>query len=348
MEICLFTSFVFIFSIVCYFILLKFSTNLGVRKKHEGQVRFSTDQKPALGGIVFYVAFILSAMAYSVLDNQVEISRFVLIVIAVTFSFLIGLADDAYNTNPLLKFTGQLICSILLILAGVYVRIFEVDILNYFVTSIWVIGIMNSINMLDNMDGTATITGLTIAIITYLFGWVLGYEEFLLYVNIGLIAVLTAFLFFNWHPSKLYMGDSGSMTLGILLAILGIAMFWNPIDINDETMIPKRILVVIAVFIVPIADTTSVVINRIRKGTSPFVGGKDHTTHHLSYLGVPVPMVPLVLLILSILGGLLAILIAIEKNWTILRIVLYSFTLLAMLIGIYSFTRIKKIHKLKK
>lgn len=334
---------VFLFSIICYFILLKFSTNLGIRKNHEGQIRFSAEQKPALGGVVFYVAFILSVLCYAVFSPLIETIHLIVIVIAVTLSFLIGLADDAFNTIPSLKLIGQLACAIILILGGFYINIFELNGLNYILTILWIIGMMNSINMLDNMDGTASASSLLIALVLFLIGYIHGDNlSLIMYINIGFIAVLLAFLFYNWHPSKMYMGDSGSMLLGLVLAILGIQLLWNPSDIYENSFNTKRILMVLAVFIVPISDTFSVVVNRLRRKTSPFVGGKDHTTHHLNYLGVPVKMIPLVLIFLSLIGGFLALSILQTQTWTGFTILLYLVLIFSLLFVIYSFTFSKK------
>ena len=146
---------------------------------------------------------------------------------------------------------------------------------------------MNSINMLDNMDGITAQTSffiITTAIIFLSFNS--GFEKYDYMICLGAIGSLIGFLFYNFHPSRMFMGDSGSQFLGLLVAIIGIKYFWNIEDFKTGTTIPtKQIVTVLIVFTLPIVDTTSVVINRIARKSSPFVGGKDHTTHHLSYLG---------------------------------------------------------------
>ena len=105
-------------------------------------------------------------------------------------------------------------------------------------------------------------------------------------IIMGVFASLLGFIKYNWYPSKMYMGDTGSQFLGIFLAVLGINFLWNH-DSNIEIYgWTKQLTVVILFFIVPIIDTSTVVIKRISKGKSPLVGGNDHTTHHLSYLGL--------------------------------------------------------------
>ncbi len=107
-----------------------------------------------------------------------------------------------------------------------------------------------------------------------------------LLVLIGVLASLLAFLRFNWHPSKMYMGDTGSQFLGVFLAAMGIIYFWNDPYNPNMQISGKLFSITVMTFILPILDTTVVVINRLSKGQSPFIGGKDHTTHSLAYLGL--------------------------------------------------------------
>ena len=127
-----------------------------------------------------------------------------------------------------------------------------------------------------------------------------------LFLMITLLGCLAGFIFFNWHPSKMYMGDTGSQYLGVLLAALGINYLWNPIT-TDEFAISRQILIPIISFIIPIIDTTTVTIKRLRRGNSPFVGGRDHTTHHLSYMGLSEKQVAAVVALISIISSAIVI-----------------------------------------
>jgi len=120
------------------------------------------------------------------------------------------------------------------------------------------------------------------------------------------LAALLGFLYFNWNPSKMYMGDTGSQYLGVLLAALSIKYLWNPVT-TEEFSISRQFLIPIISFIIPIVDTTTVVIKRISNGKSPFIGGKDHTTHHLSYLGLTEKQVALVVTLISLFSSLIVI-----------------------------------------
>ena len=281
---------IIIFSLLINSIMLKFVKTLGTKNQKEDAQRWSNDTKPAIGGIGFFLLFLISFCCYFIFFDAKEIfkNKEVLgIMVSAGMAFLMGLTDDAYNTQPLLKLFVQILCGLALIFTGNYITIFENEFINYSITIVWVIGIMNSINMLDNMDAITTVVSICI-IVTSLVYMVFHQMTNSIYfvILIGILASLIGFLFFNWYPSKIYMGDTGSQFLGIILAIVGIKFFWNGQDAEGNEIISKQIISVLIIFILPITDTTVVVLNRLRKGQSPFIGGKDHTTHHLSYQGL--------------------------------------------------------------
>jgi UDP-GlcNAc:undecaprenyl-phosphate GlcNAc-1-phosphate transferase len=225
------------------------------------------------------------------------------LMVAATLAFVMGLTDDAYNTRPVLKLLVQIICGIILWQGNSAITVFDIPWADAILTIVWVVGIMNSINMLDNMDGiTSSVTSfILIAALGYiaLHGDVTDIDFFLL---LGVLASLAGFLFFNWHPSSIYMGDTGSQFLGVILAYVGIHFCWNVGNSPDGGGALVGITALLTVFALPIIDTTVVTINRLRRGQSPFVGGKDHTTHHLSYHGYKDGQVAILFSILSVIG----------------------------------------------
>ena len=273
----------------------------------ETQIRWGSTSKPAFGGISFYIVFLLSFAVYAIMFASKDIPlEFMGVLIASSIGFLIGLADDAYNTKPILKFSGQFACAIVLIATGNCIDIAGNSIINYILTFVWVIGMMNSINMLDNMDGITTSVSIGV-ICTILFSLILSQNTDHLYfwVLLGTVAALLGFLYYNWNPSRMYMGDTGSQFLGALLAAVGIFFFWNggkELDLSHNSFLPRAITPILA-FLPPIIDTTTVTINRISRGQSPFVGGRDHTTHHLSYLGLKDRHIAIFFLSLTLICG---------------------------------------------
>jgi UDP-GlcNAc:undecaprenyl-phosphate GlcNAc-1-phosphate transferase len=221
---------------------------------------------------------------------------------------------------------------------GIYIQLFEYAILNYLVTVFWVVGIMNSINMLDNMDG---ITGsVTLGILLTALG-VMDYFSVgggaLFYITLCLVGALGGFLVLNWHPSKLFMGDTGSQFLGVVLAFFGIVCFWNlPVATTGELIFTRQLLLPVLAFLVPIMDTTFVSIARMRRGQSPFVGGKDHITHHLSYVGLPDGTVALIVASVTLVSGAVMFASAVVlETWTHYQTLLLVGYISAHLLGFF-------------
>lgn len=285
---------------------MKFSKNLGVRNNDSlDQVRWSAEVKPSLGGISFFIIFLLSFTVLSILtENGEETYKNMLgILAASTLGFLIGLADDAYNTNPLVKFMGQLTCAFILIVSNVYIHATGNMAVDYGITTLWVIGLMNSINMLDNMDGITTSISISVVLASIVFVLTgnqvnMGYMLLLT----GVLGALLGFMFFNWNPAKMYMGDTGSQFLGVFLAAISIAFFWKERIPEGGVFQLRQFVIPMLIFIVPLIDTITVSIRRLMRRQSPFVGGKDHTTHHLVFFGLSEKMTASVLLGLSLLS----------------------------------------------
>jgi UDP-GlcNAc:undecaprenyl-phosphate GlcNAc-1-phosphate transferase len=317
----------FFFSILINSILLRFVKTLGIRNEDEAIIRWSDQVKPALGGLSFYIIFLLSITLHSFVfsySGSTMDFQFTGIVGATSLGFLMGLSDDAYNTRPVLKFLTQVLCAVILIYSDTYINIFENTIFNYLLTVVWVVGLMNSINMLDNMDGITTIVAIVISFTILLLMLINGEVNSVgMTIVLGLLAALLGFLYFNWNPSKMYMGDTGSQYLGVLLAALSINYLWNPVT-TEEFSISRQFLIPIISFIIPIVDTTTVVIKRISKGNSPFIGGKDHTTHHLSYLGLSEKQVAGIISLISLISSAIVVyVISSIKVWNHLYTVIF-------------------------
>lgn len=339
----LFLTGTFIFSFLSNKLFLSFSKTLGTRKG-KNIIRWSSEEKPSLGGITFFIIFLFSFSLYPVLFESIDISNVYMagILGASSLGFIMGLSDDAYNTKPLLKFFTQIACGVLLIYTGTYIRVFDHEILNYILTGFWVVGIMNSINMLDNMDGITAIVSIFI-LLTILISTILQEEFFSIYGILisAVIVSLASFLYFNWHPAKMFMGDTGSQFLGVILAAFSIKFLWNH-DISSEVT-SKQFLLPLIAFIVPIADTTTVFINRIGRGQSPFVGGKDHTTHHLSYLGFSDSQVALIIGFLSLTSASFCFVIMyFFKSWNHWFTLFFGVYALLVILSLFYITKITK------
>lgn len=320
------------------------SEKYNIKKVNTSAERWSSQSKPVLGGITFFAFFLFGIINYALFfgyENLLQMKVFGIIIV-VTISFLMGLADDMLNTPPGFKFLVQFLGAAILIYSGIYINIFDSQALNYAITILWIVGIMNSLNMLDNMDAitTSVSSSILIGAITIL-SIIQGSNSVIFLLCLGVLSALISFLYYNWHPAKMYMGDNGSQFLGTILAIVGIEVFWNnPVTQSYSFIYP--LVLTVAAFIVPISDTATVTINRLLRKQSPFVGGRDHTTHHLSYFGLKDSKVALILLsINAIFVGFVTFIILKSTNIST-HIIILGCAALTVFITLYSITKISK------
>lgn len=274
------------FSWLLNHILLRFVKTLGMRNVEE--IRWNAYTKPSIGGITFYIMFLLGLAYFGYLSQSTRIFSFQTMGFlgAISLAFMLGLFDDAYNTRPLLKAFTQLMIGVILIKTNNVLLLFSYPYLNDLFTLGMVFFLMNSFNMLDNMDGITASASLW-AFVNILFCLMLLQEIFSVFTFISLAAItaLISFLYFNKPPSRMYMGDTGSQFIGALAAALGIFIVNM---INGESHWHHWMHVIyflLLTFAVPVTDTLIVVFFRIKRRVPPYVGGKDHTTHHLVYKG---------------------------------------------------------------
>lgn len=336
--------------IIGFFVYKKLVANKGlifIKKNNTTGERWASQSKPILGGIGFYLIFLLSSITILVVKGGQAISdpSFWGIFGAISVAFFMGLYDDLKDMSPAMKFILQFACGGILILSGISISIFESDILNYGLTLFWVVALMNSLNMLDNMDAITASTSATIitGIIT-LAHIQNGFLPQYIIIAYGALAAFISFLFWNWNPSKIYMGDNGSMFVGLILATLSIRYIWNAelaVSVVDSNYLVW--LMAVLVFIVPISDTASVSINRMMQGKSPFVGGRDHTTHNLSYLGFSDRNVAIIMITISVISNSVAIYMCLFAN-NLSAFEYWGFVAVALIISIslYTITRLSK------
>src|ERR1043165_1345132 len=331
-----------LFSFLINWLFLKFSFNLGVRNTDGNvQIRWAQKVKPAIGGISFFIVFLISISVIGTLPRQTNYlldKHLIGIIASSCLGFLLGLADDAYNTNPLAKFIAQLSCAFILIISDVYIKVSGNPAFDFVITVFWVIGLMNSINMLDNMDAITTTVSMSIVLGLIAVVAISGHSlsTFYLVMLVGVLGALSGFLYFNWNPSRIYMGDTGSQFLGVYLASTSILFFWDYRDEGSTEFIQlKQFVVPMLFFIVPLIDTITVTIRRLMRKQSPFIGGKDHITHHLVYLGMSDKLVALILISVSLISlpiVLFLVVHLIEWTWVV---TFGAFAYFAFIFGIF-------------
>ncbi len=320
-------------------------------------VRWAASPKPAVGGIGFFAAFLLSLLIYTILEKNVLGNQWLLplpyrqglsFVAACSVGFAIGLIDDAKQISPLAKFAGQLACALLFIAGGLCINLSDCYFINCLFTTLWVVGMMNSLNMLDNMDGITASVSVFVLLNVLLMAAMNGeIGSFYSLIAVGAMGSLLGFLWYNWHPSRMFMGDAGSQFLGALLSGLSIIYLWQFRDTVHGVSSLQQFLVPSLVFLLPLTDTCTVTIRRLARGQSPFVGGRDHTTHHLVYCGLTDKQVAWVFVALSLLGlGLVYYtryyMLWHWTNWHTLGIICYDLLLFIIMQLLYNYGKNKK------
>lgn len=281
-----------------------------IKKANQKAIRWSSQKKPVAGGITFFLSFLFSTTFFLLsqpIKNQFVEAEYMFIALALIFIFFTGLADDMLAISPLLKLFIQSLTACMLIYAGVYIQLFNAQWLNYLISIFWYVGMMNSINMLDNMDAISGLVSITILSGFVFINVFFIHNLFELLILLGLLIALLTFMIYNFHPAKMYMGDNGSLFLGLFLGIFGVRYLWNHTfyELNDGVVF-FHFLLIILFFLIPLTDTTTVTINRLLKKRSPFVGGKDHTTHALYFIGLSEIKIAGLLFLLNFIGVILA------------------------------------------
>lgn len=234
---------------------------------------------PLLGGMSIYASFALALIFFG---DRFYVRELIGIMLGATLTSLFGLADDRWGLSARVKILGQLLSGALLILGGTHVILFPEPWMNWAITLFWVVGITNALNFLDNMDGLSG----GIATIASAFFLLLAAMNEPRQVLVGtmaaaLIGACIGFLRYNLNPASIFMGDTGSMFLGFILAALAIKLrFLSNVPLVTW-MVP------ICVLGLPIFDTMLVVVSRIRRRVNPFTtAGKDHLSHRFVALGM--------------------------------------------------------------
>jgi UDP-GlcNAc:undecaprenyl-phosphate GlcNAc-1-phosphate transferase len=240
---------------------------------------------PYLGGVAIAIgitATSFGALLYSDFSTETFNKALSVLLPAILISAM-GLYDDLKGLEPWPRLMAQTITgvavAIYLIQNNTLGQAFSNQALNYAVTIIWIVGICNSINFFDNLDGGASGTVAVISI--FLFAIAFNQGQSL----VSALAVVTAgatlgFLIWNKVPAKIYMGDAGALFLGIIIAVLTIRL--DP-EVGPQS---RALAIPLLLMAVPILDTTTVVISRLSRGISPFTGGRDHLSHRLMRKGL--------------------------------------------------------------
>jgi UDP-GlcNAc:undecaprenyl-phosphate GlcNAc-1-phosphate transferase len=268
---------------------------------------------PYLGGIAIIIGVVIVSYI-ALISNNFTWSNFWLatsVLGPAVAMGLVGLWDDLKSLNPLSRFIGQSIAgifvAIILILNDNIGNPTGITILDAAITVLWIVGICNSINFFDNLDGGAAGTvAITTISLTYLA--ITGDQYFIAALSIVVAGSTLGFLIWNRAPARIYMGDAGALFLGLLIATLTVR--FKPSADNSLTSFAIPVLLLA----IPILDTTVAVLSRLRRKVSPFQGGRDHLSHRLVRAGLSRKLSAITLWSLTGLFGFFAILISKLNN----------------------------------
>ena len=264
---------IFVTSLIYIYIIKRYATTLNLID--EPNIRsMHTKSTPRGGGVGFFISIFLTIPIF----HWTHLQSYIYIYISVVIIFILGLIDDILEVSPITKFGVIFISTLLLYIDNLSINsvgIFGGSLLylGYFslpFTFFAVSGFTNALNLIDGVDGLSTTLSLLILATFFYIGFIYS-DNFMMILSISLISALVAFLIYNWHPASIFMGDSGSLTLGFVISILAIKSL-------EHLSSAVTILFLTAI---PVLDTMIVMIRRKLKGGSAFKADRCHI-HHIA------------------------------------------------------------------
>ncbi|MGY6558039.1 MAG: MraY family glycosyltransferase [Nitritalea sp.] len=317
----------------------------GGRKIHQGKI-------PSMGGIGIVLSLLIASFFWLGVAGLQQLNFIFLAIIIVA---IIGFSDDLFDLSPRMKLLGQLFAIILLIGPGdLYLSNFQgflglyelPKVIAYPLTIFLLISLTNSFNLIDGLDGLAG----TLALITFTFFAVwfyrIGELNYALFCVITLGAIL-GFLLYNWHPAKIFMGDTGSLSLGFILAVIVLVFVEknSMLSPTDFYKFHSPFAASFAFLIVPVYDTLRVFYRRIKRGKSPFHADKSHVHHFLMRSGLTHDRVAFMLGFIKVAFIALALIGAKLSEHVMFPILITLAILLGIRLESYTLKKVKHIAK---
>ena len=294
----------FVISLASVAASIKLAHRFDILDYPDSERKVQTRPIPKLGGLAVAIAFtLISVVVLLVVDIPGELQLASSALIPAVCAGLVGYLDDRRHLNPYLRLFLQGVTGVLVWWLGSQVSIFNATWLNAVLVVIFVMVLINGLNLLDNSDGlagsTVVVSGLGASIIAMISG-----QELVSVLGLALVGVALGFLRYNWFPARVYLGDSGAYFLATLLSVLIIRM--RPESVNPRI----AIIIVLLLIILPLIDTAYVVVKRLQSGIHPFTAGRDHLSHQLQAKGRDVSTSVALLQSLSVIGAVGAVLLA--------------------------------------
>ncbi len=300
---------------------------------------------PLLGGAALYLAFTLALIAGRfawpdltegiVSDTPLDWNSLsVMMIIGATLMMLTGLLDDIIGMKPGVKLlfhtTSALLVGIYFVVEGAQVSLFlnktGLSLLAAPITVLWMVGVTNSVNLLDHSDGVCAgitaIAALFLTVVNVLHG-----NAAVAFFAASLAGASLGFLVYNFPPAKVFMGDSGSNLLGFMLAVIAVLGVYTPEGSIRELAVFTPLLI----FAVPLVDTLLVMVYRRKRGAPLLKGDRNHLTHRLARVGLNLREAVILLYLLGILMGILALLLPTLRPYQAVLLFFHALGLVGLL-----------------
>ncbi|WP_107923600.1 glycosyltransferase family 4 protein [Lysinibacillus parviboronicapiens] len=298
---------------------------------------------PRLGGLAIFLAFLIGvAMLYPFLINalpRLKISEYGLIAIIIGAAIIVatGVVDDMREISAKAKMLGQLIAALIVIFVGgiqidyinlPFIGELDFGFLSIPLTILWIVGITNAINLIDGLDGLAAGVS-SIALITLAGMAIIMNNMFVLAIAAILAAATIGFLFYNFHPAKIFMGDTGALFLGFMISVLALLGFKNVTFIS--------LIIPVIMLGVPISDTFFAIVRRVRMKKKWSDPDKSHLHHRLLDMGFTHRQTVLIIYGIAMMFGLAAIIFSMAKLWgaiLLIAVILTAIEIFVEVIGL--------------
>lgn len=321
----------FLFSVLLAFALTPavrvLAFKIGAVDDPKDKRRMHTQPVPLIGGLAIFISFVVSVVLFL---EELDLKIFGLLA-GMLVMVVIGIIDDTYDLAPWKKFLGQVMGAVIPVLTGTRIDSFLVLGENYVLsewasilfTIVWIVGITNSINLIDGLDGLACGISVISSLCLVLTAIISSSESSIALLSLLLAGACLGFLPFNLHPAKLFMGDTGALILGYALStisVLGVFKF----NALVSFLVPFLILGL------PASDTFFSILRRIRRKESPFHSDRGHLHHRLIDMGFSQRASVLILYAISALLGICAVLFTGDKVKTAILIFLIGLTVIVV------------------
>jgi UDP-GlcNAc:undecaprenyl-phosphate GlcNAc-1-phosphate transferase len=287
------------------------------RMAHPRKDRWHRRPVALLGGVAIGLSLFAGAAMFGVVGQAP-----VLLVCALA-AFLTGLTDDLLNLRPATKLVVQIALGSTLLFFDYRLNWVESVTLDSLLTLVWVVGMTNAFNLLDNMDGLCA--GIALIVGTALLIDLLPGATGAAFADVGYLALLlgatAGFFVYNVHPASIFMGDSGSLLLGFSFAAMTLSSTHEGAGRSDVLSI---VAAPVLVLMIPIFDTTLVTVSRMLSGRSAAQGGRDHSSHRLVAIGLSERRAVAVLWLLAAIGGAIGVAVQyVSQSWAGLAAVIF-------------------------